>query len=525
MRTVNILDKNYGISKRMNYAIIAAGEGSRLAEEGICTPKPLVPILGKPMLVRLLDLMSVENAETIAIIINPQMPEVLEVLRLWQETHKNIDLRICQQRTPSSMHSFSVLSEVMPVGRFILTTVDALFQPDCFHAFVSEWEKAEKSQMDALFAVTPFVDDEKPLWISTDREGMITEFSDEGPRPFVSGGIYAFHTDIAFPVLEACLASGQSRMRNFQRALLEAGQRIRSFVFPKIMDIDHASDISKAEKWLSGESSVLLVYRAPEFSPNSVEKDAAILNAVGKGLEASCDVCYVSETEVTRELLNNFARVYSMGRRQQTLLLLQQAIRHRPELRVVNHPAGVQITTQSRSTTLELLATVGINVPAFWSYEPANDDLFQCDSALQQLLPGWVKGMHPAGVSAGDVSFVETPLEADTKVITMASQGYVDIIVSRHCPGTLLKVYCVVTPEEKPWLRWFAPDSVCQIEPGKTEVVLSDMAQRIAGVLNLQVFGFDVICDQEGSLWVIDVNDWPSFSVFQEGAAKEIAKL
>ena len=71
----------------MNYAVIAAGEGARLAGEGISDPKPLVPIQGKPMLVRLLDRMVAENAEVISIIINPRMPEVRKILRVWQKSH------------------------------------------------------------------------------------------------------------------------------------------------------------------------------------------------------------------------------------------------------------------------------------------------------------------------------------------------------------------------------------------------------------------------------------------------------
>jgi len=38
----------------MNYAIIAAGEGSRLMQEGVEQPKPLVELNGEPMIHRLI---------------------------------------------------------------------------------------------------------------------------------------------------------------------------------------------------------------------------------------------------------------------------------------------------------------------------------------------------------------------------------------------------------------------------------------------------------------------------------------
>ena len=40
-------------------------------------------------------------------------------------------------------------------------------------------------------------------------------------------------------------------MRNFQRALLWAGLRLKAFPMGKVMDVDHISDIKKAEKFLA----------------------------------------------------------------------------------------------------------------------------------------------------------------------------------------------------------------------------------------------------------------------------------
>ena len=64
----------------MNYAIIAAGEGSRLAQEGVAKPKPLVDICGEPMIGRLINLFCRCNAESISIIVNEQMTEVREYI-------------------------------------------------------------------------------------------------------------------------------------------------------------------------------------------------------------------------------------------------------------------------------------------------------------------------------------------------------------------------------------------------------------------------------------------------------------
>ena len=60
-------------------------------------------------------------------------------------------------------------------------------------------------------------------------------------------------TDRAFPILEDCIQAGISRMRNFQRALVDAGQRLFAYNIDKIIDVDHAEDIKTAEEFLQSK--------------------------------------------------------------------------------------------------------------------------------------------------------------------------------------------------------------------------------------------------------------------------------
>ena len=103
-------------------------------------------------------------------------------------------------------------------------------------------------------AVTDFIDDEKPLYISTDEALNITGFHDEvtpGCR-YISGGIYCL-TPAAVKTLHGCMEKGMSRMRNFQRQLVADGLKLKAYPFKKILDVDHASDIVKAENFLAGK--------------------------------------------------------------------------------------------------------------------------------------------------------------------------------------------------------------------------------------------------------------------------------
>lgn len=233
----------------MHYAIIAAGEGSRLAQEGVAKPKPLVELCGEPMILRLMNIFKRCNAESISVIINDFMPEVrefLDTLRL------DVPLNVVVKSTPSSMHSFWELSKVMEPGKFCLTTVDTIFREEDFARYIAAFEA--DTRHDGMWAVTPFIEDEKPLYVDVDRRMNIKAFCDkpfDGAK-YVSGGIYAM-SDKAFPVLNQCIENGISRMRNFQRALIEAGMKLKAFSIDKIIDVDHASDIAVAQDFINGK--------------------------------------------------------------------------------------------------------------------------------------------------------------------------------------------------------------------------------------------------------------------------------
>ena len=96
------------------------------------------------------------------------------------------------------------------------------------------------------------MDDEKPLYIGTDDRLDITGFYDTAmsDTKYISGGIYCL-TPKAIDTLEYCMRHGMSRMRNFQRQLVADGLRLEAYPFSKILDVDHASDIVKAEEFLN----------------------------------------------------------------------------------------------------------------------------------------------------------------------------------------------------------------------------------------------------------------------------------
>ena len=232
----------------MEYAIIAAGQGSLLAAEGIETSKPLLRLNGTAMLDRLISIFLANRAESISIIINEEMTDVHEHVK---QLKLPVPLHVLIKSTPDSLHSFHELASLIPNRtKLCLTTIDPIFSPLEFSAYIRAFEA--DNEHDALMAVTDYIDDEKPLYVKTDDDLKVLDFVDtayEGCR-YVSGGVYCFNNKV-LNLLQEAVDEGVSRMRNFQRKIVYSGLKVQAHPFSKIIDVDHASDIQKAELFLN----------------------------------------------------------------------------------------------------------------------------------------------------------------------------------------------------------------------------------------------------------------------------------
>lgn len=228
----------------MLYVILAAGEGSRLYQEGCEVPKPLVRIQGETLVGRLIRVFVANGATRIVIITNAHHTDTEEYLR---SLTLPIPLDIVVQTTPSSMHSLYALRDYLATEQtFCITTVDTVFTESEFTPYINTFRT---SGLDGLMAVTAYIDDEKPLYVQTTDDLTITNFCDteEERCHYISGGIYCL-TNQSLTTLERCIRQGQSRMRNFQRQLVADGLHLKAYPFSKIIDVDHRTDITQAEQ-------------------------------------------------------------------------------------------------------------------------------------------------------------------------------------------------------------------------------------------------------------------------------------
>ena len=514
----------------MKFAIIAAGDGSRLAQEGVTEPKPLVKVRGERLIDRLIRIFMENNATEIVVICNEQMFDVANHLKMIQAKGLNglpIPLRFVVKSTPSSMHSFYELRDFLSDEPFILTTVDTLFDESEFHDYVLSFQDKIAHGTAALMGVTDYIDDEKPLYVGVDNVMRINGYYDNAQvdSRFISAGIYGL-TASSLDILESCIEKGEGRMRNFQRALVAAGLRMEAYPLTKVFDIDHIEDIRKADEGVKNLSpyykgKTLLIQRALCYSPNSEEKDLAVLQEVGSLLE---DATITSEYDfvnrfntynqsVSSELVdsaNVYCQIISMARSTKALECLEQL--EQSGIQVLNPSAGVWAC--QRSNIDKVMRENHLPFPP----DEGNDGY-------------WVKRADASAQSKEDVCFCQDWTEVENVKSAFMQRGIINIVVQAHVKGDVVKFYGV---EDTGFFRYYYSGDDTETKFGDEErngkpqyypfssSNLQADAEKLACLLQTPIYGGDAIVREDGSYVIIDFNDFPSFSRCREEAAKAI---
>ena len=220
------------------------------------------------------------------------------------------------------------------------------------------------------------------------------------------------------------------------------------------------------------------------FSPNSVEKDRMILQQVLDGLGDSIKM--IDEKMLSSE-----------------------------------ENADVYISMARHSTTLELLK------------EKENEGALVINSAysVERCERGWLnEAMRIEGLPIPDSEGKEGYW---LKRGDMSAQSKADIvywIVQAHIPGDLVKFYGV----SGGFFRYYYPNDDGISKFGDEELngeahhydfdvdALQAIAERVSMLTGVEVYGGDAIVTASGTFYIIDFNDWPSFSRCRNEASEAI---
>ncbi len=238
----------------MHGLILAGGAGSRLAAGGIPLPKPLVEVAGKPQVLRLLETFESLGCRSLTCVVRADFPAVMSLL---DKRRFRVPFRVVACRTPSSLHSLAEGLEAVPPGPVFCSMVDTVMQQRDWQAVYATTERHLAEGAEAVLAVTPYVDDESPLYVGRrEGEGAVVDVVTDEPvePPCVTGGVYGLSA-VARRAARAAVDRGLRQMRGFLKAFVAERRRVVAVEVARIIDIDRPSDLQIANAWLAARES------------------------------------------------------------------------------------------------------------------------------------------------------------------------------------------------------------------------------------------------------------------------------
>lgn len=259
------------------------------------------------------------------------------------------------------------------------------------------------------------------------------------------------------------------------------------------------------------QSPILGIYREQIFSPGKIQQDAAILDATLSKLAQMGYETYALRAE-TLDIVSSPGLVLSLAQSDRTLGILGKL--QEDGIPVINSVRSVR--NCYRKNLVPLLQKNGLPVPE--SRIISLDDLERKGLSFDISTTYWLKRGDVHAIQPEDVVQVKSGNQVITAIEHFRRQDIEDVLVQEHVEGIVVKFYGVGAD------AYFTAFSTSTGEKIVFQVgALSKIARLSAKVLGLEVYGGDAIFTPGGKVALIDLNDWPSFSLCCEPAAEAIA--
>lgn len=275
------------------------------------------------------------------------------------------------------------------------------------------------------------------------------------------------------------------------------------------------------------EISIAGIMRAGAYSPNHIGNDAAIFNIVADQLRKRGYIVnvYNEDTFVKNGVTEPV--IVDMCREKESINLLQQ-LEDQGRL-VINSGYGIENCTRERMTRI----LVGSGIPYPKSLMVNTDEAIIEKMKEAGIERAWIKRGDFHAMHKEDVSYVRHPAEAQEVLQEYFLRGIPRAVINIHLEGDLIKFYGVRNTD---FFYWFYPLEVGHSKYGHEaingpsrgitfdEAYLREICAQAATELDVVVYGGDAIIDPDGTIRIIDFNDWPSFAPCRDQAGPYIAR-
>lgn len=241
----------------MKGVILAAGDGTRLTPLTLDRPKPLVPVLGRPLLDYTLEAFVAVGITKLVLVVGYKE----EMIRAWVGDGRRYGAQMTYVSNPDyeleNAISLYAAREVASDQPFILSMADHMISPQLLKVLLAAQDRHDTLCVDYQAHAPPQVNDATKVWVN--EAGFITRIGKEiEPWNAVDVGVFLF-TPAIFAAIEELLSAGQQSPNISQSVtrLIQSGPGLRACDVSGAfwMDVDTLEDLRYVEQILRDQSA------------------------------------------------------------------------------------------------------------------------------------------------------------------------------------------------------------------------------------------------------------------------------
>jgi hypothetical protein len=267
------------------------------------------------------------------------------------------------------------------------------------------------------------------------------------------------------------------------------------------------------------------IFRETLHSPDRVFDDSEILRLTGGALAAEgVDVELVRPERISSRWWDRLHPETAFVMCEQERMLGPLNVWEREGATLVNSVAAIRNTYRYRM--IPLLSSTGVRFPKSQLVPTGSPNLkrrLRSHFERANTPSLWIKRGDVHNTQEGDVSMARSTEEAWALMLGLRSRGVTRSVWQEHIEGDLVKLYGIGEPGEE-WFKWFYHKDQKLKGHFFSESELKETFFSAARALRLEIFGGDAVVASDASVYLIDINAWPSFALFRSEASAAIAR-
>ena len=261
------------------------------------------------------------------------------------------------------------------------------------------------------------------------------------------------------------------------------------------------------------------------FSPNNIGNDQAIFDLATAHIRSMGHQVNVYDEEefLSRKLIEE--NIFTMTRELNAVRILQGM--ETRGAKIINSAFGIENCYRGNMT--KLFDSCDILVPPSIIVNTNNPN----PNDFEKLGPCWIKRGDFHTIHKEDVTYAKNAEIGCSVLGEYARRGIASAVLSKHIQGDLVKFYGVTGTD---FFYYFYPEEHQHSKFGYEKIngksehfpfqldKLQAIAAKAAKTLQIEIYGGDVIISADNNIYLIDMNDWPSFAPCREQAAGHISQ-